>query len=64
LYVAAHGIAVYSAAGQLLDTIPLDDPPSNCGFGEADGQSIFITARRNVYRVRLLVKGAGFDEKR
>jgi gluconolactonase len=55
---------VYSAAGQLLDTIPLDDPPSNCGFGEADGQSIFITARRNVYRVRLLVKGAGFDEKR
>jgi gluconolactonase len=64
LYVAAHGIAVYSAAGQLLDTIPVDDPPSNCGFGEADGQSIFITARRNVYRVRLLVKGAGFDEKR
>ncbi|MGB7758747.1 MAG: SMP-30/gluconolactonase/LRE family protein [Bryobacteraceae bacterium] len=64
LYVATRGIAVYSAAGQLLDTIPLDDPPSNCGFGEADGQSMFITARRNVYRVRLPVKGAGFDERR
>jgi len=58
LYVAANGIAVYSAAGQLLDIIPLEDPPSNCGFGEADGQSIFITARRNVYRVRLPDKGA------
>jgi gluconolactonase len=58
LYVAANGIAVYSAAGQLLDTIPLEDPPYNCGFGEADGQSIFITARRNVYRVRLPDKGA------
>jgi gluconolactonase len=64
LYVAADGIAVYSDAGQLLDTIPVSDPPSNCGFGEADGQSIFITARRNVYRVRVLPKGAGFDEKR
>jgi len=64
LYVAADGIAVYSAAGQLLDTIPVSDPPSNCGFGEADGQSIFITARRNVYRVRVLIKGVGFDERR
>ena len=64
LYVAAGGIAVYSAAGRLLDNIPVSDPPSNCGFGEADGQSIFITARRNVYRVRVLVKGAGFDERR
>jgi gluconolactonase len=64
LYVAAGGIAVYSAAGQWLDTIPVTDPPSNCGFGEADGQSIFITARRNVYRVRLLQKGAGSDERR
>ncbi|MGA2275689.1 MAG: SMP-30/gluconolactonase/LRE family protein [Bryobacteraceae bacterium] len=64
LYVATRGIAIYSAAGRLLDTIPLDDPPSNCGFGEAGGQSIFITARRNVYRVRVLEKGAGFDEHR
>ena len=64
LYVAAHGIAVYTAAGQLLDTIPVSDPPSNCAFGEADGQSLFITARRKVYRVRMLVKGAGFDERR
>jgi gluconolactonase len=64
LYVAARGILVYSAAGQLLDTIPVSDPPSNCGFGEADGQSMFITARRNVYRVRVLIKGAGFDERR
>lgn len=64
LYVAAGGIAVYSAAGQLLDTIPVSDPPSNCGFGEADGQSMFITARRSVYRVRVLQKGAGFDERR
>jgi len=33
---------------------PADLPP----LIEADGQSIFITARRNVYRVRLPDKGA------
>jgi len=64
LYVAAGGIKIYTPAGQLLDTIPVSDPPSNCGFGEADGQSIFITARRSVYRVRVQVKGEGFDERR
>jgi len=64
LYVAADGIAVYNAAGKLVDRIPVSDAPSNCGFGEVDGQSIFITARRNVYRVRMMLKGAGFDEKR
>ncbi|HEY9140323.1 MAG TPA: SMP-30/gluconolactonase/LRE family protein [Bryobacteraceae bacterium] len=64
LYVAARGIAVYTAEGRLLDTIPVSEPPSNCAFGEADGQSLFITARHKVYRVRVLLKGAGFDERR
>jgi len=63
LYVAAGGIAVYNPEGRLLDTIAVKDPPSNCALGEADGQSIFITARRNVYRARLAVKG-GADERR
>jgi len=53
LYVAAHGIAIYTPAGQLVETIPLAEPASNCGFGERDGKSLFITARQNVYRVRL-----------
>ncbi|MGO9012395.1 MAG: SMP-30/gluconolactonase/LRE family protein [Bryobacteraceae bacterium] len=64
LYVAARGIAVYNTEGRLLDTIPVSDAPSNCAFGEADGQSLFITARHKVYRVRVLAKGAGFDERR
>ena len=53
LYVAAAGIAVYSAAGKLLHTIPISEPPSNCAFGDADLQSLYITARTSVYRVRL-----------
>ena len=58
LYVAAKGILVYSPEGHLLHTIPVHELPSNCGFGEADGKSLFLTARGNVYRTRVPLKGA------
>ena len=64
LYVAARGIAVYNAAGEMTDTIPVEGRPSNCGFGEADGKSMFITAGRNLFRVRILQPGAGSDGRR
>jgi gluconolactonase len=53
LYVAAKGIAVYSPAGKLLMTIPVAETPSNCAFGDADLQTLYITARTSLYRVRL-----------
>ena len=58
LYVAAKGIQVYSPEGKLLATIPLAETPSNCAFGDADLQTLYITARTSLYRVRLDVKGA------
>jgi gluconolactonase len=58
LYVAAKGIQVYSPEGKLLATIPLAETPSNCAFGDSDLQTLYITARTSLYRVRLDVKGA------
>lgn len=58
LYVAAKGIVVYSPQGKLLATIPLAETPSNCAFGDPDLQTLYITARTSLYRVRLDVKGA------
>ena len=52
LYVAAKGIAVYSPEGQLLTTIPLAETPSNCVFADPDFQTLYITARQSLYRVR------------
>jgi gluconolactonase len=60
LYVAAQGIAVYSAEGRLVHVMEMTERPSNCAFGEADEKSLFVTARGVVYRVRLDVKGAGY----
>ena len=57
LWIAAKRIAVYSPEGKLLHTTPVRGTPSNLAFGEADGKSLFITARGIVYRARVNVKG-------
>lgn len=58
LWVAANGIAVYSAAGKLIHTIPMGDQPSNLCFGDPDFKTLYVTARGGVYRIRVDVKGA------
>lgn len=58
LYVAAKAVFVYSPEARLLGTIPLTETPSNLAFGDPDLETLFITARNMVYRVRIGVKGA------
>jgi sugar lactone lactonase YvrE len=58
LYIAANGIAVYSAEGKFVHLIEVRGHPSNCGFGEADYKTLFIAAGPSIYRARLEVKGA------
>jgi len=48
------GIHVYSPAGKELAYIPTPDPPTNVKFGRgADKQTLFITARKSLYRIRV-----------
>ena len=61
LYVAAKKVYVYdlsNGAAKLLGDIPLAETPSNLAFGDADMETLYITARTSVYRVRLGVKGS------
>lgn len=51
------GVLVISPKGKHLGTIQLLETPSNCAFGDADGQTLFITARTSVYRIRVKVPG-------
>ena len=34
------------------------ETPANCAFGDADLQTLYITARTSLYRVRRDVKGS------
>ena len=45
LYVAAKAVFVYSPQAQLLGQITLAETPSNLAFGDADLETLFITAR-------------------
>ena len=58
LYVAAARMEVHSPEGKPIGGFVVPETPSNCAFGDGDLQSLYITARTSVYRVRLNVKGS------
>ncbi|HUU26399.1 MAG TPA: SMP-30/gluconolactonase/LRE family protein [archaeon] len=58
LYVTAgDGVHVFSPEGALLGKILTPQTPANCCFGGEDWRTLFITARPDVYSIRLKVKG-------
>jgi len=57
LYIAARHLLIYTPAGKLIRKLELPDPPSNIAFGEADLESLFVTSRSQVFRIRVPVKG-------
>ena len=58
LFVAANKIDVFSPEGKALGSIETPETPSNCTFGDPDSQTLYITARTSVYRVRMNGKGS------
>jgi len=58
VYVAAKGIGVYDPHGKLIETLGMSETPANCAFGDSDFNTLYITARTSLYRIRRAVKGA------
>jgi gluconolactonase len=58
LWVAGKELYAYSPKGELLHEIPLGETPSNVAFGDADLESLYVTAHTLVYRLRPGIKGA------
>ncbi len=60
LYVSGPGgVWVISAAGKHLGTIRGPELPANLAWGDADGRTLYMTARTGLYRMRLTIAGAG-----
>jgi len=53
------GLLVLAPTGETLGTIELPEQPANFAWGDADRQTLYITARTGLYRVRTKVPGAG-----
>lgn len=58
LWIAAEALLAYSPQGKLLGRVGMPETPSNLTFGDGDLESIYVTARTSIYRVRLGVKGS------
>jgi len=61
LYLTPRGsnnIEIYSPNGILLESIEVNERPSNVCFGGKKNNELFITARTSLYRVKTNTKGA------
>jgi gluconolactonase len=51
------GVLIFTPEGKHLGTIQPAEQPSNLAWGDADGQTLYITARTGLYRIRLNIQG-------
>jgi sugar lactone lactonase YvrE len=59
LWIAARdGVRAFTPSGQAAGKIQVAEQPANLSFGDADLQTLYITARTSLYRFRLEVPGA------
>jgi gluconolactonase len=60
VYLTGQGVTVFSPAGERIAHIAVDEPwTANVCFGGADGRTLFITAGRALYGMRMRVHGVG-----
>ena len=64
IYVASDkGIQIFTSQGVAISTITVPEIPSNCDFGGKDFKTLYITARKNIYRINLNYTGYAVSRK-
>ena len=59
LYLTGKGVHVFDKTGKEIQVFDIpEDWTANVSFGGADHRTLFITASKGLYAVRLRVKGA------
>jgi gluconolactonase len=51
------GILVISPQAKLLGVIAFPEVPANCAWGDADGKTLYVTARTGLYRIKTNITG-------
>jgi len=54
---APGGVWIFSPKGDLLGIIKTPKPPANIAWGDDDYQTLYITARTGLYRIRVQIPG-------
>jgi gluconolactonase len=59
LYLTGKGVTVFDPQGKQITNIPIDEPwTANVCFGGRDRKTLFITASKSVYTLKMKVKGS------
>ncbi len=58
IYIGANGLKIYSPEGKLLRTLLEGEIVTNCAFGDNDFETLYVSGRKSIYKIRLGVKGA------
>ncbi len=60
IYITSNNVKIYSSKGFLIDEIKTPETPTNVCFGGSDFKTLFITERKNVYKIKMNVKGSRY----
>ena len=59
VYLTGKGVTVFNSKGEKIETIAIDAPwTANVCFGGKDRKTLFVTASKSVFTVKMKVKGA------
>ncbi|MEK7676190.1 MAG: SMP-30/gluconolactonase/LRE family protein [Verrucomicrobiota bacterium] len=59
VYLTGKGVIVFDQTGRQIEHIAVDEPwTANVSFGGPDKRTLFITASKGLYAIRMRVKGA------
>jgi gluconolactonase len=60
VYLTGHGVTVFDRSGKQIEQIAVPEPwTANLCFGGPDQRTLFITASKGLYAVRMQVRGGG-----
>ncbi len=57
LYLTRGKVQIYAPSGRQIGSIEVPESPANVCFGGVDRKTLFITARKSLYAVKMRVKG-------
>lgn len=57
IYLTSGAVKIYNSKGELIETIEVPEKPSNVTFAGKNKKTLFITARKSIYEIKMNTKG-------
>jgi len=57
IYLTSGAVKIYNSKGEQIETIDIPEKPSNVTFTGKDKKTLFITARKSIYEIKMNTRG-------